>query len=68
MSGPRQRSPYMSAPAVARLFGVSATTVSDWAARGYLTRTRPRPRSAWRYAEGEVLALYRRQLTEAVHP
>lgn len=60
----RQVAPYMSTSEVARLFGVSATTVGEWGARGYLTRTRPRPRSPWRYAEGEVLALYERQLEE----
>lgn len=56
--------PYMTGPQVARLFGVSATTVSEWGARGYLTRTRRRPRSPWRYAEGEVMAMYARQLAE----
>lgn len=58
------KSPYMSGPEVARLFGVHPHTVWYWGAKGILTRTRPRPRSPWRYAEGEVMALYRRQVQE----
>lgn len=56
--------PYMSGPEVARLFGVSLTTVSDWARNGKLTRTRLRPGANWQYAEGEVVELYRRSLRE----
>lgn len=56
--------PYMSTSQVARLFGVRAATVIKWGAQGYLTRTRRAPGSPWRYAEGEVLALYQRQLQE----